>query len=665
LEDIVPLGLQPSDAVIILDALGAAWTTFRLYPNPAGQPAFGRAVDALCSYADRTVTFEVGAGSFFFRGEELTGTRDGVERLAKELFVRDVEALRLQGAVSADDLCAFLSAATSEEQVDVAAALAAAGIEGLGVRTRGLLRERFTDQDDEGEEHLLGKAGLGEGDLSVGTVRRLSPVAQMVERGGSAEDVASQLLEDAEGDMVDVVDRFVDAYRELNATPLSEAPVTADLAVMMSPYWHDVDPSRLVRTFVEAFFLLPTDARVGVLNEFLDATDDGVHRLFLDQFSGTELAELAPMLDQARYGKLVEYARSVADSTEGHPEDVLPLLTGSRQVRQARRSAVDRVARLLDDAAGGAAVTSREDTAGAIRAALELESLGTDTLRELLECERRPDRFSRIMRIWVGKVTVLVRSGRFAEAVRWVDAVRDEPTYPPEQSLVVTDAMKRLLTTELLSILVELASQQEQSTEAVTLLSRLGPAVVDRLVDLLASEESPTLRRTLIDLLAEVGRGNVSTLVGHLKDPRWFVVRNLASVLGKTGHPKAVPPVRTLMRHDDHRVRLEALRALATLQRSKSTDDLLAALDDENQRVRLAALTLLRSSEADGVDVAMVTALETGSLGAEEARRLAEILVERGDPAARKALEELSSSRSFLSRSNRAAKQAAKDALKR
>mgnify|MGYP002063695956 CR=1 FL=1 len=36
-------------------------------------------------------------------------------------------------------------------------------------------------------------------------------------------------------------------------------------------------------------------------------------------------------------------------------------------------------------------------------------------------------------------------------------------------------------------------------------------------------------------LLAEVGRGNVSSLVGHLKDPRWFVVRNLASVLGKTG----------------------------------------------------------------------------------------------------------------------------------
>jgi HEAT repeat protein len=246
-----------------------------------------------------------------------------------------------------------------------------------------------------------------------------------------------------------------------------------------------------------------------------------------------------------------------------------------------------------------------------------------------------------------------------------VDAVRDDPTYPPDQSLAVSDAMKRLLTPELLSILVELASQQDQSSEAVTLLTRLGPAVVDRLVDLLATEESPTLRRTLIDLLADVGKGNVNALVGHLKDPRWYVVRNLASVLGKTGHPKAVPPLRNLMRHDDHRVRLEALRALATLQRSKSTDDLIAALEDENQRVRLAALTLLRSSEADGVDAAMVAALENVALDVEEAKRLAEILVERGDPQARKALENLSSSRSFLSRSNRAAKQAARDALKK
>ena len=156
MDQIVPLGLEQSDAVTILDALGSAWTTFRLYPEPAGQPAFLRCVAALGAYADRTVTFEVGAGAFLFRGEELTGTRDGVERLAKELFVRDVETVRLEGSITADALCAFLGAATAEGDADIAATLATAGVDTIAVRARGLLRERFAGEERRGQGVLRG-----------------------------------------------------------------------------------------------------------------------------------------------------------------------------------------------------------------------------------------------------------------------------------------------------------------------------------------------------------------------------------------------------------------------------------------------------------------------------------------------------------------------------
>ena len=48
----------------------------------------------------------------------------------------------------------------------------------------------------------------------------------------------------------------------------------------------------------------------------------------------------------------------------------------------------------------------------------------------------------------------------------------------------------------------------------------------------------------------------------HLTGQPWFVVRNLATVLAKTGQLGATPGLRQLMGHDDYRVTVEALRGL-------------------------------------------------------------------------------------------------------
>ena len=63
---------------------------------------------------------------------------------------------------------------------------------------------------------------------------------------------------------------------------------------------------------------------------------------------------------------------------------------------------------------------------------------------------------------------------------------------------------------------------------------RLAPRVFDQLVERLGDTEDAQERRMLTDLLA-VSLTDVRRIEAHLNDPRWYVIRNLAIVLGRSG----------------------------------------------------------------------------------------------------------------------------------
>ena len=106
----------------------------------------------------------------------------------------------------------------------------------------------------------------------------------------------------------------------------------------------------------------------------------------------------------------------------------------------------------------------------------------------------------------------------------------------------------------------------------------------------LREEESPARRRVLIDLLGSIARLEPASLFDFLQDQRWFVIRNLAVILGKLGRPDAVPRVRPLVTHSDHRVRVEALRSLATLSPADGFNASVDALRDSHARSEAGGL---------------------------------------------------------------------------
>jgi HEAT repeat protein len=185
---------------------------------------------------------------------------------------------------------------------------------------------------------------------------------------------------------------------------------------------------------------------------------------------------------------------------------------------------------------------------------------------------------------------------------------------------------------------------------------------VSRLVEWMAVDDPPVPRRQIVDLLALAGRRDVGGLAVHLADPRWFVVRNVCIALGRTGLSQAIEPVMSALDHDDDRVRVEALRALSSLQGEASVSLLLGALRDPSRRVRQAVASLLRASPSRLVVPGLVDVIEAGTVGSEQAVGLVELIAERRDDSVARELERLASMKRALG-GRRAVREAARRAL--
>jgi hypothetical protein len=289
------------------------------------------------------------------------------------------------------------------------------------------------------------------------------------------------------------------------------------------------------------------------------------------------------------------------------------------------------------------------------------ESPGIAVFRDLLRIESRAPRFRRMLRVWAGKVTTAIRAGDPADAEAWFRGLVEDPTYPGAFADLVEDALDDVSRTEILDELMVVLAAAESGTGS-DLVAAWGDRIVHYMIDAMAADEPPVNRKHLVEYLGYAGREDVRLLASLVTDPRWFIARNLAIALGRTGRPQAIPAVESVLDHPDERVRVEAVRSVAALRGDGAVPALLDALTDVSGRVRHAAISLLRASPSPDVIGGLAEVLEYRSLAPSEIPRLVQALAERKDPAAGAALERLAGRR-HRARSGRAVRDAARRAL--
>ncbi|HSH69791.1 MAG TPA: HEAT repeat domain-containing protein, partial [Deferrisomatales bacterium] len=123
------------------------------------------------------------------------------------------------------------------------------------------------------------------------------------------------------------------------------------------------------------------------------------------------------------------------------------------------------------------------------------------------------------------------------------------------------------------------------------ILRALGKGAVVPVINALCGANSRVTRRRLVNVLVSIGTPAVPWAIRMLDDQRWFVVRNMVTVLGGVGSAEAIKALLRLTGDPDSRIRKEVARALGRSRTARVEEPLLVLLEDRDPGVRQMAVS--------------------------------------------------------------------------
>jgi HEAT repeat protein len=262
-------------------------------------------------------------------------------------------------------------------------------------------------------------------------------------------------------------------------------------------------------------------------------------------------------------------------------------------------------------------------------------------LLELLERSERAVDAEGVSTRLEGLVLTLVAAGRVRPAMAVLQHLdgRARVWGEDERGRALRRALEHLSGSSMVEALVgQIAlATEDEIRELHELVAQIGPRLARHLLLALCEAEDRQRRRLLLEFLRR-GSGDISVEArALLSDARWYVVRNVVTLLQAIGGTDAIVDLRRCLDHADARVRIEALRALGELDRNLPRQQVARLLADPDPKVaeRMAHLAgHLAAESALEPLLAIVTPLDP--FGRQRALRIKALLSlgEIGDPRA-------------------------------
>lgn len=171
---------------------------------------------------------------------------------------------------------------------------------------------------------------------------------------------------------------------------------------------------------------------------------------------------------------------------------------------------------------------------------------------------------------------------------------------------MAASALDRLLTEQIVDLLLEqlkqtsLTPQQFQRLQNFTVA--LGVRVAPQLLSLMTEEENSIVRKRLSTLLAKMGEPLLDLLREMVHNSKWYVVRNVVSLLGDLRLDAGIDILDGLTTHRDQHVRRTLIRSLAMIGGKKSVAPLVKLTRDPVTALRRPAVKALGATQ-DGAAV--------------------------------------------------------------
>src|SRR5436190_10071743 len=263
----------------------------------------------------------------------------------------------------------------------------------------------------------------------------------------------------------------------------------------------------------------------------------------------------------------------------------------------------------------GPPAVAERDRAPAARATLgDLVALppgAADVLAELERNSTAPN-VGDLLAALIDNAAAAAKLGRFEQVLGVIVGVIRVEEKVPEASGVRRQygiAMRRFYTKPVLEGVSRLLGAPKHRAAAVAALQRGGAAGVEVLMDVLAAAPTVGERRAVFDALKHMTEGT-DQLVLMLEHSQWFVVRNVAELIGELGMEDAVPALAKCLDHADERVRKAVGLALAKIGTRGAAEPLRRALRDRSQEVRMQVAVGIGGRKSSALAMPLVVAME-------------------------------------------------------
>jgi HEAT repeat protein len=237
---------------------------------------------------------------------------------------------------------------------------------------------------------------------------------------------------------------------------------------------------------------------------------------------------------------------------------------------------------------------------------------GVAALLAELERNRTAPMVGDLLAALVQHAETAVKQKRSAELLGVIGGIIQVERGIPETSGVRRQygiALRRIYSKAVLDLLAHLLAEPKHRADAIAALQRGGADAVEVLLDRLVAAPTVGERRGAFDALRQMTEGT-EQLVHMLDHPEWFVVRNVAELLGELGLEDAVPALARRLDHADERVRKAVALALAKIGTRSVVEPLHRALRDPAADVRMQVALGIGGRKSLALAMPLVVAMQ-------------------------------------------------------
>lgn len=588
--------VQRKQLEIVLRRLHAGLKTFQLYSptHAAARSTVQDVTTTLRGYLQRYGPIPLQVGKDRLQVGDVALSDGGMNAFAFFLYARNLASLAITPGVTDREVAEFLRILSQDRQTlessgGVEHHLSSNDLPHLDVRAVAL---------KEGTEDALSEAGIIR---ALTRTRRLSP---------EQRDVILSVLRDGPGATAALLVAIQHAAGGLppegepvEVEPLVATLETIDRAILDQPL---EDQEALQQSLARGVLQLDDRTRGALAPELLSqATDGGSGRAILSELTGEEIAmfvlgpvgqgDMAARLSQFLSGLHLPDERTAAVTAFLEAA----LAAGGSKVGSVMTAVSSPGQPDAEESDGWAAADpalltinpSDETALEHLRAEVSERAVAHDAISgliNLLALQERPEENAETEKAVALHLESFADSHEFDSLSIALQRMQEAREGSDTLRATIDAELTRILNAGLLDRLVQQALRERAEAPGGVLraLGTVRGHAVPHLIRLLEREPAAPQRLRICRLLTEIAAGQAGLIGPYLTGASWYLIRNLAAVLGELRDASAIGYLTRLANHPEYRVRWEAIDALRRFPPDQQQDALLAFLHDADPRIQ-------------------------------------------------------------------------------